>query len=330
MTVKQVFIMATGIACAIRPLCGQDPNELSLPEFTVITDTLSADHPFVYQNNKIMVDEVKVKYIRSLKERSMTSVIITEKKEMELLTPRNVSEVLQTRTGFTNRSGYQTPLTFRGMTGKRLLILRNGMRRFSSYPAGYMTHTMNIYDLERIEIEKGASSVRYGSGAMAGIVNLIDKSPFKQNGFNARLSSGYGSNNNEKNVVACGGWSNGKLALKTGLRFRKAGNFSYPGGSKAENSFYTDKDLFFSAGYKLAQNHELILTTDIHNGGPWGKPVGFNGSDYMRLQTNRENTWNVALSYGIQRSGYIKSLEINAFYSDEKRNHTKNYYTAAG
>ncbi|MFO7370175.1 MAG: TonB-dependent receptor, partial [Bacteroidales bacterium] len=64
--------------------------------------------------------------------------------------------------------------------------------------------------------------------------------------------------------------------------------------------------------------------------GPWGKPVGFNGSDYMRLQTNRENTWNVALSYGIQRSGYIKSLEINAFYSDEKRNHTKNYYTAAG
>lgn len=330
MTVKLFFLLAAGIPCAVRPLYGQEPKCGGLPGFTVISDTLPVNHPLIHENNRIMVDEVKVKYTRSLKERSMASVIIAEKKEIEMLTPRNVSEVLQTREGFTNRSGYHTPLTFRGMSGKRLLVLRNGMRRFSSYPAGYMTHTMNIYDLERIEVEKGAASVRYGAGAMAGIVNLIDKSPFRQNGFNARFSAGYGSNNNEKNAIACGGWSNGKLALKTGLRFRTAGSFSYPDGSTAENSFYMEKDLFFSAGYKLAQNQELIFTTDIHNGGPWGKPVGFNGSDYMRVQTDNENTRNVALSYGIYPSGYIRSLEINAFYSDEKRNHTRNYYTAAG
>lgn len=330
MTVRLLFILATGIVCVVRPLCGQESKGGGLTGFTVISDTLPEDHPLFHENSRIVVDEVRVKYTRNLKERSMASVIITEKKEMEMLTPRNVNEVLQTREGFTNRSGYQAPLTFRGMSGKRLLVLRNGMRRFSSYPAGYMTHTLNIYDLDRIEVEKGAASVRYGAGAMAGIVNLIDKSPFKQIGFNARLSAGYGSNNNEKNAIACGGWSNGKLALKTGLRFRTADSFSYPDGSTAENSFYTDKDLFFAAGYKLSKNQELILTTDIHNGGPWGKPVGFNGSDYMRVQTDNENTRNVALSYGIYPSGHIKSLEINAFYSDEKRYHTSNYYTAAG
>jgi hypothetical protein len=191
----------------------------------------------VLKPQNITLTEVSIVQTQTIKNTSMVSTISTNKEEIKMLNPQNIAEVLQTQTGFTNRAGYQTPLTLRGLTGKRLLVLRNGLRRFSSYPAGYMSHTINVYDLERIDVEKGAASVVYGSGAMAGIVNLIDKSPFDKKAINAKFTTGYGSVNKEKNLLAGVGWSNGKFAFKTNMRYRTAENFQYPDGSVAENSF---------------------------------------------------------------------------------------------
>lgn len=300
-----------------------------------ITDSITINNReekiiILLNTHEFKLSDIQIIRNQDIKNRSMASTITTNKKEIARLNPQNVGEVLQTKTGFTNRSGYQTPLTLRGMTGKQLLVLRNGLRRFSSYPSGYMSHTINVHDLERIEVEKGAASVIYGAGAMAGIINLVDKSPFKQKGLNAKITTGYGTVNQEKNLLVCGGWSNGKLAVKTGLRYRTADNFSYPDGSIAENSFYTDKDLFVTAGYKISGKQDIIFTTDIHDGGPWGKPVGFNGSDYMRVQTKKEQSDNFSIQYQYRPEKVLDQIEISTFYSDEKRKLIKNFYTAAG
>ncbi len=297
------------------------------------TDTLAIlENNAAYRLNSksYALNEVAVVSHYRINSKSTVSAFSADKKEINALRPRNVCEVLQTKAGFTNKLGYQTPLTLRGMSGKRLLVLRNGTRRFSSYPAGYMSHTINIYDLERIEVEKGAASVIYGAGAMAGIINLVDKSPFKQDGLNGKLTTGYGSVNNEKNILACGGWSNGKLAVKSGFRYRDADNFTYPDGSVAENSFYTDKDLFVTTGYKFSDEQSIVFTADFHDGGPWGKPVGFNGSDYMRVQTNSEISNNYALKYKFNTKSIFRNFDANLYYSDESRELVKNYYTAAG
>jgi len=292
--------------------------------------------PHVYNYQLILnptsyaLDEFSVDTYQDISYKSSVSAFSTDKKEIKALSPRHVNEVLENKMGFTSRSTYQAPITLRGMSGKRLLILRNGMRRFSSYPAGFMTHTINVYDLERIEVEKGASSVIYGAGAMAGIINLIDKSPFKQNGLNAKVSGGYGAINNERNFLTCGGWSDGKLAVKAGLRLRKADNFKYPDGSEAENSFYEDKDLFITGGYQFSKQQNLTFSADMHDGGPWGKPVGFNGSNYMRVLTNDEISNNYSLKYNYRTSDWLQNLTMDVYYSNENRELVKNYYTAAG
>ena len=297
------------------------------------TDTLRidvADTAYQLSSKNYRLTEIAVVSRQYINNKSPVSAFTSGKKEIQSLRPRNVSEVLQTKAGFTIKSGYQAPLSLRGMSGKRLLVLRNGVRRFSSYPAGYMSHTINVYDLERIEVEKGAASVIYGAGAMAGIINLIDKSPFKQDGLNAKITTGYGSVNHEKNSLVCGGWSNGKFAVKSGFRYRDASNFKYPDGTVAENSFYTDKDLFVTAGYKLSDKQNLIFTSDFHDGGPWGKPVGFNGTNYMRVQTTNEKTNNYVLKYCSPNMGILSNFETSVFYSNERRELTKRYYTAAG
>lgn len=178
------------------------------------TDTLimAANTTYQLSSKNYKLTEIAVVSRRYIDSKSSVSAFTAGKKEILTLRPRNVSEVLQTKAGFTNKSGYQTPLSLRGLSGKRLLVLRNGVRRFSSYPAGYMSHTINVYDLERIEVEKGAASVIYGAGAMAGIINLVDKSPFKQDGLNAKLTTGYGSVNHEKKQSCLWGmeqWKNG-------------------------------------------------------------------------------------------------------------------------
>ena len=310
-------------------------NKLFIRSLGYVTDTfLLAENitnlKFYLNPDQVFLNEVAVVSHQNIKSKSAVSAFSTSKKEMTQLNPQNVNQVLQTKVGFTNKSGYQAPLTLRGMSGNRILILRNGNRRFSSYPAGVMSHTINVYDLERIEVEKGAASVIYGAGAMAGIINLIDKSPFKQNKINGKITTGYGSVNHEKNLLACGGWSDGKYAIKAGFRYRDADNFTYSNGFIAENSFYTDKDLFLTTGYQFSELEKIILTIDVHDGGPWGKPVGFNGTEYMRVQTKNENSNNYSIKYKNGKWGIFSNTVFNAFYSNEERSLVKKYFTAAG
>ncbi len=307
--------------CALFSLCtlwAQDQVQSDL------LDSLSYEREY-------LLNDVVVVARQSIESRSVASAHTTDEQEIEQMTPRNINEVLQSKSGFTINSGYQSATTLRGLSGKRLIVLRNGTRRFSSYPSGFMSHTINVYDLDRIEVEKGAASVLYGEGAIAGVINLIDRSPFEQSGFNAKVTAGYGSVNQEKSILASGGWSNGRFAGRVSFRYRDAENYTYPDGSIAENSFYTDKDLSLAAGYKIAENQEVVFTADFHDGGPWGKPVGFNGSDYIRVQTNDEISNNYALKYTISSANTLFSRsEINLFFSDEQRELVKSYYTAAG
>ena len=281
--------------------------------------------PEVYQLTEIVVGGSS-----PFETNSHVATLSINSSDIESHMPVNVGEMLQAEAGFSQRSGYQAPLILRGLSGRRLLVLRNGNRRFSSYPAGFMSHTINVYDLEKIEVEKGAASVCYGTGAIAGVVNLIDKSPFEQTGVSGKLVTGYGSNEKEKNVLLSGGWSNGKLAVKTNLRYRNADAFHYPDGTEAENSFYTDKDIFVTTGYRPDKKQTFTLSADIHRGGPWGKPRGFSGTNYMLATTNREDNNNLSFNYAFRGKGMLKKLIVSSYYSNELRELERCYYTAAG
>ncbi|RKD90404.1 TonB-dependent receptor plug domain-containing protein [Mangrovibacterium diazotrophicum] len=280
--------------------------------------------PRVYQLGDIMVLQSQ-----SLRAKSNAAVLSVDKAEVEERMPLHVTDLLGAKAGFTQRSGYQVPLILRGLSGKRLLVLRNGNRRFSSYPAGFMSHTINVYDLDRVEVEKGAASVRYGSGAIAGIVNLIDAFPFDTDGMNGKLTAGYGTNNDERILLASVSEGNEKLAGGINLRYRKAGSGHYPDGTTIENSFYEDKDFLAKTAWKMSAKSRLDVLVDLHWGGPWGKPKGFSGTEYLLATTNIEDTRNISMNWTFQANPNWKSV-VSAYFSHEKRELEKRYFTAAG
>ncbi len=275
------------------------------------------------------LEDIEVVSRKSLEARSNVSTITLTKTTIEEQMPIHAGELLGKRAGFSAKSGYQVPIVLRGLSGKRLLVLRNGNRRFSSYPAGFMSHTINVYELERIEVEKGAASVIYGAGAIAGIVNLIDKSPFEKRGLTGKVISGFSTNNNERSILTSLGWSGNKLAVQGSFRYRKADDFKYPDGTIAENSFYEDKDLSLKTGYKANENHQFNFSADIHLGDPWGKPKGFSGTDYMLATTNIENSTNLLLNHTFNNSGVFQKSDLSIYYSKDRRELEKRFFTAA-
>lgn len=66
----------------------------------------------------------------------------------------------------------------RGLTGKQVLILVDGIRLNNSFyrfgPHQYL-NTIDPNSIERIEVVRGPSSVLYGSDAMGGVINIITK-----------------------------------------------------------------------------------------------------------------------------------------------------------
>ncbi len=87
----------------------------------------------------------------------------------------------------------------RGLTGKHILLLVDGVRLnnslYRSGPHQYL-NTLDPNMIERIEVIRGPMSVLYGSDALGGAVNIITKkrTDFEQErGWNGQVSGKYGS-----------------------------------------------------------------------------------------------------------------------------------------
>ena len=70
--------------------------------------------------------------------------------------------------------GDQSQFSIRGFTGNQITVLQNGLY---IGPANMTTRDQNAFNVGSVEILKGPASVLYGQGAVAGVVNVVDKAP---------------------------------------------------------------------------------------------------------------------------------------------------------
>ena len=68
-------------------------------------------------------------------------------------------------------------LRIQGLPGRYSQILRDGLPLLGGYAGGFGILQIPPLDLRQIELVKGSSSTLYGGGAIAGLVNLVSKTP---------------------------------------------------------------------------------------------------------------------------------------------------------
>lgn len=174
----------------------------------------------VYDLGELVVTATKTKLDK--KSAPMSVQTITEK-DIQQMGAYNVTDVLKTVAGLnvmeisTERGG--VPLgaqaSLRGMGTSATLILVDG-RRLAGEDSGstrnvYELNRLNLHQVERIEIIRGAGSGLYGSDAMGGVINVITKKEQAEGGY-----AGTQLGSRENSVY--GGYSTGDVG-KLNLNF---------------------------------------------------------------------------------------------------------------
>src|SRR5690606_7993391 len=95
--------------------------------------------------------------------------------------PGDIRMLLNESTGIqtqqTSATSYNSSIRIQGLDGKYTQLLRDGMPLYSGFSGGLSLMQIAPLDLKQVEVIKGRASTLYGGGAIAGLVNLISKTP---------------------------------------------------------------------------------------------------------------------------------------------------------
>jgi hemoglobin/transferrin/lactoferrin receptor protein len=198
---------------------------------------------FSLEPSVIEFDEVLVStgrndtYLRN----SPFSELVVGSTEIAAKPSQSLSDVLRQEPGISlMRDGiWGTEVSIRGLNRENVIALIDGSRIATSTDVAARLSMIDMNDIERVEIIKGASSSIYGSGATGGIVNIITRPPeFTDNlSLKGNLSSGFNSVNNlgvySGSVYGGDSFWSAKL---TGS-YRKAGDIQTPAGEMKNSQF---------------------------------------------------------------------------------------------
>lgn len=291
-----------------------EPEDLSAPADTSIV----VDPVFTLGESVITSLRVSKKLMET-----PSSVVVSPVLNFQKNSALTISNVLATEPGiaFGGDGVWATNVNVRGFSENRLITLIDGDRMETATDLTASMSMVDINDVERIEVIKGAQSSLYGTGAMGGIINIITKDghfadkPYFEGAFNSSFASvnRYFSNN---------------LSLGTGSKkwyFRVSGtigdaqNIKTPQGV-IENSQFTTSNVAAKFGFKPLPNHLLKVQYQRN----WSYNVGIPGGSafpgpadatYSQIGRNLAD-----ISYEIKDiTTMFSSLKFSYFYQDNVR-----------
>ena len=127
------------------------------------------------------VDEVVVtgQYAAATQDKSIYKVKVLNSKEIEQRAAVNIKEMLSTELNIrtTHDGALGSSLTMQGLGGEHIKILVDGVPVIGRENGNIDLDQINLQNVDHIEVINGPMSVVYGSNALAGVINIITKSP---------------------------------------------------------------------------------------------------------------------------------------------------------
>ena len=149
--------------------------------------------------------------------------------------PGDIRMVLNESTGITTQQTSATSanssIRIQGLDGRYTQILRDGFPLYDGFSGGLGLLQTPPLDLKQFEVIKGSSSTLYGGGAIAGLVNLISKTPKEERELNFHVD-----------ITSAGGINTSGFY---GQKFKKAGITLF--ASRNSNSAYDPSDIGLTA-----------------------------------------------------------------------------------
>ena len=226
-------------------------------------------------------------------------------------------QIMNTSTGFGHR------ISMRGMSRDSTLILINGQR--TAIEDTETTQNLlaldriNVHNIERIEIIRGAASAQYGSDALAGVINIITKKSTGKPSVTVGATTG---TTNMSNYYHIDLGRQGKFSSTFDMNFSKDRQWTEHevSGLPVKNLQGPKQSYNFSGTYELGENKNLNLDLGYYkdklsgdwshkeyNLGAWGGIVRLQDA---KLETERRDA-SLSLTGKTKKDDYM----VRTFYS---------------
>ncbi len=261
-----------------------------------------------------------LKYEQTLKNVPMPINVVRHERISQLM-PRDVSEAVNHEPGLSiTRDGiWGTHVNIRGLSRSNVVMLVDGNRIDTANDLAAGLSMIDVNDVERVEVIKGAASSLYGTGAVGGVINVLTKDGWYADRFYAHgsISGGYNSVNQSSQGFAQVNAGSSLWYAKITSMTRDAENARTPNGTLS-NSQYSDNNVSARIGIKPFEHHELKLNWQRYRGEdigiPGGNPLFPSQADVRYPRENRD-----LLSVNYNWSNITPSLakiSVNYFQQD--------------
>lgn len=261
---------------------------------------------------------------------STVPVQLIDRRQLEGGMHGSMVELLTEQPGIRTLYTYHSPLLLRGFAGNNLVFLVDDCVRTSNTPEGHRWNRLNPFVIREVHIIKGPGSVLFGSGALTGLIHVLTDSPFDRRGLSFRAAQQYATNDNARDSFLEAGYATDTLAGLVSARFRATDDFRLPDGTAAAHSDTRDRDVVTKVGFRPAERVELLLTSDLHFGGPWSKAAGFNGKPNLEVYAEQEDTLHHAVSLRARPTGWVDELRATLFVDVERTRTGKRWTDGLG
>jgi iron complex outermembrane receptor protein len=210
-----------------------------------------------------------------------------------------------------------TPI-IRGLDGPRVLITQNGLDAGDASRVGpdhaVSTETSTS---ERIEVLRGPATLFYGSGAIGGVVNIVDQSIPKSTETEGEWLTEYNSNNEQ--ALASGSITSGigNLAVHADGFYRESENYQIPekdGVDEVANSAAESSGFTLGTSYLLDNGFVGLSYQNLEQ--DYGIPGHSHGDEDIEVFADlTQNRWQLLSELSFDNS-VIKSLNSKVGYTD--------------
>lgn len=169
----------------------------------------------IYLKNNNLLDAVTITATRSPKTIANTPVVtrIITSHDIEKIDATNIRELLEAELPgieFSYSMNQQVSVNLQGMGGMSVLFLVDGERLAGETLNNIDFARLNMDNIERIEIIKGAATALYGSNAVGAVINIITKTPNEP--WTAQVNGRWGSRYGQYRYGGHAGFNKGRVS----------------------------------------------------------------------------------------------------------------------
>lgn len=228
----------------------------------------------IFQLDEIVVTGSRVeKLLREVP----ANISLVDKEKIKTSNSKNVGEIISNLTsvdvGKWGSLGTVQSILLRGISSQGTLILLDGIPLNGSYVGDVNLSSLNLDNIERIEVLKGPASSLYGANAIGGAINIITKSKIDKPAI--ILSGDYGTFNTQ----------NYKLSFENkfdNLLLNLTGSYKHSDGLR-ENNKYDSYNVNGTINYNFTDKSNVKL-----NFGGFKSDLGVPGSISKPSLTNKQ------------------------------------------